>query len=175
MDTPSTPTAARFERLLAPHLPDLLRFAYRLTHSQPDAEDLLQDVLLRLYPRQDEIEALETPRSWLKRVLYNRFVDDRRRYARRRLVDVTEAELPGASIADLADGVTSPAAQAETQDSLRRALDQLSDEQRSIVLLHDAEGYKLTEIEAATGIPVGTVKSRLHRARARLRELLADE
>lgn len=175
MDTRQTLSASRFERLLAPHLPDLLRFAYRLTHSQADAEDLLQDVLVKLYPRQDDIEALETPRSWLKRVLYNRFIDDRRRFARRRLVDVSEAELPGKSITTLPDEAATPAARIETEEALRRALDQLSDEQRSIVLLHDAEGYKLTEIEAATGIPVGTVKSRLHRARARLRELLADE
>jgi len=54
-------------------------------------------------------------------------------------------------------------------------LAQLSDEHRIVVLLHDTEGYKLTEIEALTDVPVGTVKSRLHRARSRLRDiLLAD-
>ena len=58
---------------------------------------------------------------------------------------------------------------------LDNALAQLSDEHRIVVLLHDSEGYKLTEIQELTGTPVGTVKSRLHRARARLREiLLAD-
>ena len=62
-------------------------------------------------------------------------------------------------------------------DELRRldgALRQLSDEHRTIVLLHDTEGYKLKEIQELMGIPVGTVKSRLHRARARLREILSE-
>ena len=60
-------------------------------------------------------------------------------------------------------------------EQLDKALQQLSDEHRIVVLLHDTEGYKLAEIEALTGIPVGTVKSRLHRARARLREILVAD
>jgi RNA polymerase sigma-70 factor (ECF subfamily) len=59
-------------------------------------------------------------------------------------------------------------------NQLDLALKQLSDEHRLIVLLHDAEGYKLEEIHKLIGIPVGTVKSRLHRARARLREILTE-
>ena len=55
---------------------------------------------------------------------------------------------------------------------LDTALAQLSDEHRQVVLLHDTEGYKLAEIQDLTGNPIGTVKSRLHRARARLREIL---
>ena len=58
---------------------------------------------------------------------------------------------------------------------LDSALSQLSDEHRLIVLLHDTEGYKLTEIQELIGIPVGTVKSRLHRARNRLREILLED
>ena len=58
---------------------------------------------------------------------------------------------------------------------LQRALDSLSDDHRLVVLLHDSEGYKLSEIQEITGDPLGTVKSRLHRARARLREILAAD
>ena len=60
----------------------------------------------------------------------------------------------------------------EKLQRLDAALAQLSDEHRQIVLLHDTEGYKLREIQELTGTPIGTVKSRLHRARARLREIL---
>ena len=60
----------------------------------------------------------------------------------------------------------------ETLKQLDAALAQLSDEHRIVVLLHDTEGYKLSEIQELTGIAVGTIKSRLHRARARLREIL---
>lgn len=62
----------------------------------------------------------------------------------------------------------------EKMQLLDAALSKLSDEHRLIVLLHDTEGYKLTEIHTLTGIPVGTVKSRLHRARLRLREILIE-
>ncbi len=58
---------------------------------------------------------------------------------------------------------------------LQRALDSLSDDHRLVVLLHDSEGYKLSEIQEITGDPVGTIKSRLHRARARLRAILAAD
>ena len=58
---------------------------------------------------------------------------------------------------------------------LDAALQQLSEEHRVVVLLHDTEGYKLEEIEGMTGIPVGTIKSRLHRARARLRQILQED
>jgi RNA polymerase sigma-70 factor (ECF subfamily) len=54
-------------------------------------------------------------------------------------------------------------------------LSQLSDEHRIVVLLHDTEGYKLEEIQELIGVPVGTVKSRLHRARARLRDILTED
>jgi RNA polymerase sigma-70 factor (ECF subfamily) len=57
---------------------------------------------------------------------------------------------------------------------LERALAALSDEHRLVVLLHDAEGYKLEEIHQVTGDPLGTIKSRLHRARARLREMVLE-
>jgi RNA polymerase sigma-70 factor (ECF subfamily) len=57
---------------------------------------------------------------------------------------------------------------------LDAALARLSDEHRIVVLLHDTEGYKLEEIHNLIGVPVGTIKSRLHRARARLREILTE-
>lgn len=85
--------------------------------------------------------------------------------------------MTGDGIAGL-PGSDDPAWDQERLERIRlldSALDQLSDEHRLIVLLHDTEGYKLTEIHELTDIPVGTVKSRLHRARARLREILASD
>ena len=90
---------------------------------------------------------------------------------------VDEGQLPGEGLAALA-GEENPVADSERLDRLERldaALRQLSDEHRLIVLLHDTEGYKLKEIQDITGIPIGTAKSRLHRARARLRQILAAD
>ena len=173
MDAYEQNQAKLFEQLLQPHMPRLFRFAYPLTHSRPEAEDLFQDVLTKLSARLDELSALRDPAPWLNRVLYNHFIDNQRRYARRRLVDVDEGQLAGASIESLPDPGGNP--DIGDVEALQAALAQLSDEHRTVVLLHDAEGYKLEEIQEFTGTPLGTVKSRLHRARARLREILAAD
>lgn len=164
-----------FEALLKPHLDRLYRLSFRLAGDKPSAEDLFQDVLVKIFPRMDELIDIEEPGSWLCRVMYNHFIDNRRRFARQRLVAINDGELPpGQGVEDQA-GDLNPAADAERRDNIMRldaALSKLSDEHRLVVLLHDTEGYKLTEIQELTGTPVGTLKSRLHRARARLREIL---
>ena len=167
---------ASFDTLLRPHLDRLHRLAYRLAGSKAEAEDLFQDVLLKAFARLDDLLEVREPGSWLCRVMYNHFIDNRRRFARARLVSVEESQLPGQSVESL-PGDLDPVRDAERLDNimqLERALAELSDKHRLVVLLHDAEGYKLEEIHQITGDPLGTIKSRLHRARARLRKLLAQ-
>jgi RNA polymerase sigma-70 factor (ECF subfamily) len=166
-----------FNALLRPHLDRLYRFACRLCASRADAEDLFQDVLTKVFGRLDDLVDVQEPGSWLCRIMYNHFIDNRRRFARQRLVIVEEAQVAGNSVEAL-PGELDPVVDAERADNimqLDKALSQLNDAQRLVVMLHDCEGYKLIEIQAITGDPVGTLKSRLHRARARLRELLAAD
>lgn len=163
-----------FERGVRPHFDRLYRLAWRLTGSKAEADDLFQELLIKAFDRLDDIVDLEQPGPWLCRVMYNLFIDQHRRFARQRLQVVEEGQLPGRGIADL-PGSNDPVAdneRAERFQQLDSALSQLSEEHRIIVLLHDTEGYKLKEIQELTGVPIGTVKSRLHRARARLREIL---
>lgn len=168
---------ASFDSLVRPHLDRLYRLSFRLAGNKSEAEDLFQDVLTKVFPRLDELIELDEPGGWLCRVMYNHFIDDRRRFARQRLVVVAEDQLPSKDVETL-PGKLDPADDAEQRDNIMRldaALNQLSDEHRLVVMLHDCEGYKLTEIQELTGTPVGTCKSRLHRARARLRELLTAD
>jgi RNA polymerase sigma-70 factor (ECF subfamily) len=165
---------ASFESLVKPHLDRLYRLSYRLTDSKPEAEDLFQDVLIKVFPRLDDLIDIDKPGPWLCRIMYNHFIDNRRRFARQRLVSVDEEQLPGQSV-ESQPGDLDPVRDAERMDNIMRldgALAKLSEEHRLVVLLHDSEGFKLVEIQEITGTPVGTLKSRLHRARARLRELL---
>lgn len=166
----------RFRTLLEPELPRLYRLACRLTASRVDAEDLFQDVLARAWPRLDELAALDAPGPWLARVMYNRYVDERRRHARRRLSIVDEAALPSQSIESLSSSGRDldDYVRREQLSQLERALAALAESQRVVVLLHDVEGYTLNEVRQITGDALGTLKSRLHRARQRLRELLPD-
>lgn len=166
-----------FERVVRPHFDRLYRLAWRLTGSKVEAEDLFQELLIKAFGKLDEIVHIEQPGPWLSRVMYNLFVDQHRRFKRQRLQVVEEGQLPGAGIADLPGG-HNPVADNERAEQFRcldAALNQLSDDHRIIVLLHDTEGYKLTEIQELTGVPVGTIKSRLHRARLRLREILVAD
>ena len=176
MDNSDQNRSVTFERLLRPHLDRLYRFAYRLTGSKAEAEDLFQDVLVKLFDKLDDLVKVEEPGSWVSRVLYNHFIDNRRRFARQRLVSVDEGQLPPGGI-EAMPGADNPERNSERLDDINRldaALNELSEEHRIVVLLHDSEGYKLKEIQEFTGDPIGTLKSRLHRARARLRELLSE-
>lgn len=161
-----------FSRLIEPHFDRLFRLAVRLTGSRADAEDLVQETLTRLYADLTALDAVADHGSYLSRVLYNRFVDGHRARKRRPLTlvgDVDELDQPD----DSADPARLDDAERRAL-RLQRALARLSDEHRTLVLLHDAEGYTLRELEEMTGTPIGTLKSRLSRARARLRDLLWD-
>ena len=161
-----------FEALIRPHLDQLYRLAYRLTGAVADAEDLLQEVLIKLYRRRDELQDVGVLSPWLRRVLYNQFVDDRRRNARKRLVSLEDRRAEVEDVPATGRGPEAEAVHSFDRRRLTEALEQLSVEHRTVLLMHDAEGYKLEDIQEITGVVVGTLKSRLHRARGRLRALL---
>lgn len=165
-----------FEKLVRPHFDRLYRLAWRLTNQKAEAEDLFQELLIKAYGKLEELVRIDEPGSWLARMMYHLFIDERRRYARRRMHTVDEGELAGGGLAQL-PGTDDPAWDQERREriyALDAALAKLSDEHRLVVLLHDTEGYKLEEIQVLIDVPIGTVKSRLHRARARLREILTE-
>ncbi len=165
-----------FTALVRPHLDALYRFAYRLTGHREDAQDLVQDVLLKVHSRKAQLQEVAAVTTWLRRVMYNQFIDDHRRYRSRRLRIVEDDELS-------ADPDRAPAPQASTEDlaegeftltRVRAALDQLGEDHRLVIVLHDVEGYTLTEMAEITGVSRGTLKSRRQRARERLQSLLDD-
>src|SRR5258706_9200148 len=80
-----------FERLLRPHLDHLYKLAYRFTGATDRAEDLIQDLLVRLYPRRDELTKVEQPRPWLVRVMYRLFIDQVRRDARAPYISLADS------------------------------------------------------------------------------------
>ena len=165
-----------FTALVRPHLDRLYRLAFRLTGTREDAQDLLQDVMLKLYPQVERLAAIDTPVTWLSRVLYNQFIDDQRRYAARRLHLLSDAELSAnPDLAPANELGTEDLADSEfTMRRLEAAVAQLGEEQRVIISLHDIEGYTLSEIAEITGISLGTLKSRRFRARQRLQDLLSN-
>jgi RNA polymerase sigma factor (sigma-70 family) len=161
-----------FVALLRPYVEGMYRLAYRFCGCREDAEDLVQDVLLKLYPRFQELRSIENLQSWLATVLYRQFVD-RTRHSNRSPVQLTEDGDPPPLAEDrFANQPESLLLNHEAIDHVQRALLQLNEDQRVLVVLHDVEGYKLTELQQMLDIPIGTLKSRLHRAREQLKKLL---
>jgi RNA polymerase sigma-70 factor (ECF subfamily) len=163
-----------FMRLVTPHMQALHRLAFRFTTQASTAEDLVQELLTRLYARAERLDKIENLRPWLARALYNLFIDERRRWIRNPLRNTLEP-----TDEDISDGTprraTTPEFHAEMNiltQTLQELLDKLPDDQRAVVLLRDVEGYELHETASILGIPLGTAKSRLHRAHLQLQNAL---
>jgi len=161
---------SEFERLVSPHIDHLYRLAYRFTNTNHDAEDLVQDLLIKLYPRLQEIRDIDRLRPWLDRVLYRLFIDRLRQNQRRPLLDGDEIDPD-----EIARSDNNPEFDLEqnlTQERLQTAYGKLSEDHRALLAMHDIEGYTLLELEKMLDTPIGTLKSRLHRARKQLRKNL---
>jgi RNA polymerase sigma-70 factor (ECF subfamily) len=172
--------AAEFEHLLREHVPALYRAAYRWTGAVDRAEDLVQELLVRLYPKLDELRALDRIRPWALRVMYRIFVDQMRRERSSPVQfggdppdDGDEEE--GQDLIDPSAGPAELLEQELTQERVLAAWDRLGEEHRVVLSMHDIEDYSLPELAQIMDVPVGTLKSRLHRARAKLKGLLATE
>jgi RNA polymerase sigma-70 factor (ECF subfamily) len=165
----------QFTNLLGPHIEIMYRMAYHWTRSQEDAEDLVQDVLIKLVSRVEEMLAIEQLRPWLIKVLYYRFVDLYRREQAAPIV--VELKVAGSDVA-VEDPIQRMPANGNEEDRLDlqqrllKALETLDDDQRDVVLLHMVEGYTALEIAEILDANVGTVKSRLQRAKTKLKKFL---
>lgn len=163
-----------FEALIGPYFQALFRAAYRLTGNRPDAEDLVQEVCLRAYPKLGQLRSLDYPMGWLLKVQYRLFVDQVRHRDRSPLQPMPE-DADGSTVMmsrdpapeELADGSL-------TGQHLQAAWSGLERDQRALLALK-VEGYGLGEIEQITEIPVDAIKARLYRARVRLGKLLTKQ
>ena len=168
----------RFETCVRPHLASMHRFAYRLTGQQQDAEDLVQDVVIKSFDRLDELESLDRPGAWLNRVLYRQFIDDMRRRARRPLALESEFAAPGDlepwldTVPDETPGPQDWLNLERMRPLVQTLISDLPPDHRTLLLLHDVDQWRLEDIAAIVDLPVGTLKSRLHRIRAALRQKL---
>ena len=161
--------APTWEDVARSHGRFLYTVAYRLTGNREDAEDLVQEVLLRVR-RGLETYQPGSMEGWLSRIATNAFLDDVRRRKRRpedRLPDDPDWVLPPTSGADEA-----LAAEA-LPDDVQAALGRLPEDFRAAVVLCDVVGLSYQQIGESLDVPVGTVRSRIHRGRAMLRKMLS--
>ncbi|MEV3903916.1 sigma-70 family RNA polymerase sigma factor [Mycobacterium sp. NPDC050551] len=168
--------AARFERDALPYVDQLYRGALRHTRNRIDAEDLVQETMMKAYVGFATFREGSNLRAWLFRIMSNAWIGAYRTSQRRPDEFLTD-ELTDAQF--YATAASRPSAELEalagmTDDHVRAALDALPEGQRLAVYYADVEGYKYQEIAHLMAVPLGTVMSRVHRGRRQLRRLLAD-
>jgi len=151
-----------FERVVLPHARSLLRFAGRLTGNSFQAEDLVQETLLLAWRGFRQFAPGTNAHAWLFQILMNVFRQEKRK-GRSRLA--TEP---------LAHSVAATQTSGHEAVEVMQAVDRLDSDQRMVLLLAVVEGFKCREIAEILEIPIGTVMSRLSRAREAMRELLSE-
>ena len=152
-----------------PHLADLYRSASLLVQNSPEAEDLVQEVYLEAWKSFHRFEPGTNCRAWLFKILFHRV-----HHLRRRLIKTSKLEA-FATPADEDNLMAEPPIPQEIQDDdILRALERVPLEFREVVLMADVEEFSYKEIAATLKIPLGTVMSRLSRARKLLRQELAE-
>ena len=169
-----------FEAQTLEHLDALYAVSCRLTKAPLDAEDLVQDTLVKAMRARDQYEPGTNLKAWLFKILHNTFINKYRRGGLERVV------LEGPDADPLADGWVSAASMRALRDpetqalrplvqaEIHKALDELPEEFRLAVVLSDVEELSYKEIANVMGCPVGTVMSRLHRGRRLLQKRLYD-
>jgi RNA polymerase sigma-70 factor (ECF subfamily) len=175
---PAKPDA--FESQTLEHLDALYAVSCRLTKAPLDAEDLVQDTLVKAMRAREQYEPGTNLKAWLFKILHNTFINKYRRGGLERVV------LEGPNADPLADGWVSAASMRALRDpesqvlrplvqqEIHKALDELPEEFRLAVVLSDVEELSYKEIADVMGCPVGTVMSRLHRGRRLLQKRLYD-
>ena len=147
----------------------LFSTALRLTGRVEDAHDLLQDAFFRAYQKLGHFHGDSSFYTWIYRITVNLALSRRRK--RRPAAESGGRPLEAADEAGLSDP-TLPLERAEREVRIQAALNELGDDHRAVVVMKDLDGLRYEEIAAILGVPVGTVRSRLHRARCELRERL---
>ena len=160
-----------FQELIRPHLDSLRRFVYSLSNNWQDADDIAQEALIkafRAFPTFDGRAALST---WLYTVARSASID----WHRSRLGKAAQREHSLPSAHPAADpGLDEACSQRQDRDRLWQAIHRLDEKNRVPLVLFEVEGLAYDEIAAIEGVPVGTVRSRISRARQSLRELLLE-
>lgn len=167
-----------FESIIIAQTSALKSFALKMTNDEEDAEDLVQDTLLKAFRFFDKFEKGTNAKAWLFQIMKNTFINNYRKNSREpNKVDYEDVQNFYENIK--ADQVKSQHFEGDAfsnilDDELTNALSKLPDDFRTIVVLSDIEGYTYEEIANFINCPIGTVRSRLHRARKMLYSLLYE-
>lgn len=163
-------TTERFESTALSHLDFLYGMAMKITRNEDDARDLVQETVLRAFRFFDKFEEGTNCKAWLYRILKNTYINHYRRARRRpnELALESYEDLPEAQMEQQGLEQMDPEASffnSLLKEDVRRAYESLPQEYREVLALAVGEGFSYKEVASMVGCPIGTVMSRLHRAR----------
>jgi RNA polymerase sigma-70 factor (ECF subfamily) len=167
-----------FEREMLPHMAALYNFALRMTGDPDDAKDLVQETYMKAYRFFDKYEQGTNAKAWLFRIMKNSYINRYRKESKEPdKIDYDDVKEFYASVKDTA--VDTNDLQEKIfgnlfEDEVAKALQDLPEDFRTVVILCDIEGYTYEEIADFVEIPIGTVRSRLHRGRKMLQSMLRN-
>ena len=167
-----------FEEEIIPHLDAMYNFALRLTSDPNDAEDLVQDTIVKAFRFFSSYEKGTNAKAWLFRILKNSYINNYRKKSKQpNQVDYDEVssfyETIRADRTDTSD-LEDRMFRELIDDDISNALEELPEDFRTVVLLCDVEGFTYEEIANMLDVPIGTIRSRLHRGRNLLKAELMD-
>ena len=167
-----------FEEEIIPHLDAMYNFALRLTSDPSDAEDLVQDTIVKAFRFFSSYEKGTNAKAWLFRILKNSYINNYRKKSKKpSQVDYDEVatfyETIRAERTDTSD-LEDKMFRDLIDDDISNALDELPEDFRTVVLLCDVEGFTYEEIANMLDVPIGTIRSRLHRGRNLLKSQLME-
>lgn len=167
-----------FNQEFLPHINSMYNFAYRLALDRDDAKDLVQDTYFKAFRFIESFQRGTNAKAWLFRILKNSFINEYRKKVKEpNKVDYQEVESYYNS--EDVDRVITPDLRVDALkdmigDEISNALNALDVDFRTVIILCDLEGFKYEEMAKILDIPIGTVRSRLHRARQLLKEKLSE-
>jgi len=169
---------AAYDELVRTYSGPIYHVAYRMTGDAAEASDAVQDIFLKIFRNIGGFKGEAALKTWIFKIAFSEILNRlrwwkrRHRYATLSLDESPNRNLPGHGVADAGPTPEEDLQAKERENAIQQALRRLSHEHRSIIVLRDIEGFSYTEIADVLGISMGTVKSRLARARADLKKSL---
>jgi len=165
-----------FENEFMPHIDSMYNFAYKLTFDEDEAKDLVQDTYMKAFRFINSFLEGTNAKAWLYRILKNSFINDYRKKSKQpSKVDYQEVEQYYNSEDTISNATVDLRVESTKDmigDEITNALNSLAVDFRTVIILCDLEGFTYEEMAKILDIPIGTVRSRLHRARNLMREKL---
>jgi RNA polymerase sigma-70 factor (ECF subfamily) len=167
--------ARAFEELLAAYEKRIYNIAYRMMGNQSDAQDMAQEAIIKAYRNLGTFKGSCMFSSWVYRITVNTCLDEIRKRKKRNVLYLDAVDGEGAAFTDRAPLPDQVAESKEKYEAILSAIGALSDDYRTVIVLRDMQGFSYQDISGITGCNIGTVKSRINRARNILKSVLKKD